>query len=280
MSSIINKIKSLSKSITLDRRSKYLRSLIVEGLISSGRGHFGSAMSLIEILRVLYDEILKFNSKKPTSNKRDHLILSKGHGCLALYAILSDKGFFDKKELNKVGHFESILAGHPEYKKVPGVEASTGALGHGFSIGVGMAISLKILNKKNKVFVILGDGEINEGSNWEAALSASKHKLDNLHVIIDYNKIQSYGFTKEVLDLEPLRDKWESFNFDVREINGHDVNQLKKDFKRKSVKKPKLTICHTIKGKGFNFSENNPFWHHKNFFTNEEIYKMREILKK
>ena len=279
MNLMISKLIKQSKKIKLDSRSRKLRSIIIEGLISSGRGHFGSAMSLIEILRILYDEILFFNSKKPFDKSRDYLILSKGHGCLALYAILADKGFFDKKELNKVGHFNSILAGHPEYKKIPGVEASTGALGHGFSIATGIAISLKITKKKNKVFVVLGDGEINEGSNWEAALSASKHKLDNLHVIIDYNKIQSYGFTKEVLDLEPLKKKWESFNFDVSEINGHDIKKLKKDLKRKSNSKPKLTICHTVKGKGFKFSENNPFWHHKNFFTKDEIIKMRKALK-
>ena len=267
-----------SKKIKLDKRSKKLRSLIVEGLIKSGRGHFGSAMSLIEILRVLYDHILKFDPKKPLKDNRDIMILSKGHGCLGLYAILSDKGFFRTNELEKVGRLHSKLAGHPE-NKIPGVEASTGSLGHGLSIAVGTALSYKIKNKKNKVFVILGDGEINEGSNWEAALSASKHKLDNLHVIIDYNKIQSYGFTSEVLNLEPLKDKWESFNFDVSEVNGHDLKQLKKSFLKSKLNKPRLTICHTIKGKGFSFSENNPKWHHKNFFTEKEIMNMREEIK-
>tara|TARA_B100000989_G_scaffold109720_1_gene80518 strand:+ start:1491 stop:2327 length:837 start_codon:yes stop_codon:yes gene_type:complete len=267
-----------SKKIKLDKRSKKLRSLIVEGLIKSGRGHFGSAMSLIEILRVLYDHILKFDPKKPLKNDRDIMILSKGHGCLGLYAILSDKGFFGTNELKKVGHLHSTLAGHPE-NKIPGIEASTGSLGHGLSIAVGSALSYKIKNKKNKVFVILGDGEINEGSNWEAALSAAKHKLDNLHVIIDYNKIQSYGFTSEVLNLEPLKDKWESFNFDVTEVNGHNLKQLKKSFLKTKLSKPRLTICHTIKGKGFSFSENNPNWHHKNFFTYKEIINMREEIK-
>ena len=273
------KLIQSSNKIRLDVRSRYLRSMIVEGLISSGRGHFGSAMSIIEILRVLYDSIIKFNPKKPQNDSRDILIVSKGHGCLALYALLADKGFFSKKELNKVGVINSMLGGHPEYKKIPGIEASTGALGHGFSIAVGSAISMKIRNKKNKVFVILGDGEINEGSNWEAALSASKHNLNNLHVIIDYNKIQSYGFTKDVLNLEPLVDKWKSFNFDVTELNGHDIVALKNDFKKKVNLKPRLTICHTVKGKGFKLAENNPLWHHKNFFSEDEITKMRDSIK-
>ena len=157
------------------------------------------AMSLVEILRVLYDRILKFNPKNNKLKNRDRLILSKGHGCLALYAILADKKFIKFNELDTASKFNSILGGHPEASKVNGVEASTGSLGHGMPIALGMAISAKILKQKHKVFVIVGDGEINEGSTWEAAMSASKHKLNNLKVIIDYNKIQSYGFTKDVL---------------------------------------------------------------------------------
>ena len=179
--------------IKLDKRSIYLRSLVVDCLLGGGRGHMGSAMSLIEILRVLYDKILKYNPKKPRENTRDRLILSKGHGCLALYAILADKNFFNKKILKTSSRFDSILGGHPEYGKVPGVEASTGALGHGPAIGMGMALSCKLKKEKNRVFVVVGDGEINEGSFWETSMIASKHKLENFHIIIDYNKIQSYG---------------------------------------------------------------------------------------
>ena len=157
-------------------------------------------------------------------------------------------------------------------------------MGHGLPIGVGMALAAKINKKKHKVFVIVGDGEINEGSIWEAAMSAAKHKLNNLKVIVDYNKIQSYSFTKEVLDLEPLKDKWRSFGFDVSEVNGHNIKQLKNNLKKFSKsksksKKPSVTICHTIKGKGFEFAENNPFWHHKNNFTEREIKLMNESLK-
>lgn len=268
--------------IKLDQRSKYLRSLVVRSLIGGGRGHMGSAMSLIEMLRVLYDDIVKFNSSNPLKKDRDRVILSKGHGCLALYAILADKGFFKKKELDNTSKLNSILGGHPESFKVRGVEASTGALGHGLGIGVGMAIAAKIKKQKQKIFVILGDGEINEGSIWEAALSASKHKLGNLKILLDYNKIQSYGPVKEVLNLEPLKDKWSSFGFDVSELNGHNVKELKanlKKFVNGKKNRPSITICNTIKGKGFYFAENNPKWHHRNSFNEKEILELNKCLK-
>ena len=162
------------------------------------------------------------------------IILSKGHGCLALYAILADKGFFSKKKLSTSSKFNSILGGHPERDKVPGVEASTGALGHGPAIGLGMAIAARLNNLNYKTFVIVGDGEINEGSFWETAMMASKHKLRNYHILVDYNKIQSYGPVKEVLDLEPLKDKLKSFGFEVNQVNGHDIKQLTNVLKKKT----------------------------------------------
>ncbi len=279
MNKLLNK-KALE--IRLDTRSKYLRKLIVQSLIGGGRGHMGSAMSLVEILRVLYDEFIKFNPKKPKSENRDRLILSKGHGCLALYAILADKKFIKRTDLDATSRFDSILGGHPESLKVPGIEVSTGALGHGFPIGVGMAIAAKLKKKKHNIYVVIGDGESNEGSIWEAALSASKHKLNNLKVMIDYNKIQSYDFVDKVLNLEPLKKKWESFGFEVSEVNGHDVKNLKanlKDYLKSKSDKPSVTICHTIKGKGFYFAENNPKWHHKNSFSTGEIENMNNCLK-
>ena len=267
-------------SIKLDKRSLYLRSLVAKCLFGGGRGHMGSAMSLIEIIRVLYDNILKYNPKKPNYKGRDRLILSKGHGCLALYALLADKKFFNKKVLKSASRFNSILGGHPEFGKVPGVEASTGALGHGPAIGVGMALSAKLNNLKYKTFVIVGDGEINEGSFWESSMIASKYKLNNFHIVIDYNKIQSYGKTKEVLDLEPLKHKLKSFGYQVKEVNGHDILKLRTYFMKikNNIKKPTALICHTIKGKGFPFAENNPFWHHKNFFTDNEIKEINKYL--
>ncbi len=273
-------IKSYSKNaleIVLDNRSRYLRGLVVKALLGGGRGHMGSAMSLIEILRAIYDDFAQFNPLNPEDENRDRIILSKGHGCLALYAILADKKFIDKKELENVGTFDSILGGHPEHFKVPGVEASTGALGHGLPIGVGIATALKIKSKNQKTIVVVGDGEINEGVVWESAMSASKHKLNNLIVMIDYNKIQSYGFTKDVLDLEPLTDKLLSFGFSVSNVNGHCMKELSESLvSTKNSKQPNAIICHTIKGKGFSFSENNPLWHHKNNFTEEEIKLLKE----
>ncbi len=276
---VIKYIKE-SKQIKLDQRSKYLRQLVLDCLIGGDRGHMGSAMSLIEILRVLYDNILRYNSRNPLNSDRDRLILSKGHGCLALYALLADKGFFSKKILKSASRFNSMLGGHPEFDKVPGVEASTGALGHGSPIGLGIALGAKLKNKKFQTFVIVGDGEINEGSFWESSMIASKHKLTNYHIIIDYNKIQSYGKTKDVMDLEPLEDKLLSFGYKVDQVNGHDIKQLFKYFKKiKKYNRPSALICHTIKGKGFYFAEQNPFWHHKNFFTDDEKNKLANCLK-
>ncbi len=275
-----NNFNQAAQKIILDDRSKYLRSLVVKSLLGAGRGHMGSAMSIIEILRVCYDGHLRHYPNDVNNESRDRLILSKGHGCLGLYALLADKGYFPISELDNVGSFNSILGGHPEHYKIPGVEASTGALGHGLSIGVGIAKALRMRKKNNKVFVLVGDGEINEGSIWEAAMSASKHNLGNLTVFIDYNKIQSYGFTSDVVDLEPLADKWNSFGFIVYEVNGHDICQIEETLNQTSLEdKPKAIICHTVKGKGFPFAENNPKWHHKNNFTDEEISLLQQFTK-
>lgn len=266
--------------IALDERSKYLRKMTVKTLESGKRAHLGSAMSIMEIIRVLYDNFLQYNVNNPKDHNRDRFILSKGHGCLAQYVVLADKGFFDEKELLKFCHADSILGGHPEYGKIPGVEASTGALGHGLSIGVGMALAAKLQKRKSRVAVIVGDGETNEGSIWEAAMSAAKHKLSNLTVFIDYNKIQSYGFVSEVLDPEPMAEKWVSFGFAVQEVNGHDVSELQKILSRLPLddEKPTALICHTIKGKGFPFAENNPTWHHKSNLSEADIQKMYDSI--
>ncbi len=274
------KLQKQAKEIILDARSRDLRKSIIQCIEAGGRGHIGPALSLVEILRVLYDDFLVFDSKNIKLKNRDRFILSKGHGCLALYAILADKGFFQKKELKIACEPQSILGGHPE-TKVPGVEASTGALGHGLPIGVGMAIAAKIKKENHKVVVVIGDGETDEGSIWESAMSAAKHKLSNLIVLLDYNKIQSYGFIKDVLNLEPLKQKWESFGFEVGEVNGHDVNQLKNILKQFSStkNKPKIIICHTIKGKGIAFAENNPSWHHKNNLGKKELEDLYNSIK-
>ena len=177
----------------LDERSKHLRRLAVRTLAGGERGHVGSSMSLVEIMRVLYDDILRYRPQEPKWRERDRMILSKGHGCIALYVMLAEKGFIPIETLDTFCRRDSILGGHPEAAKVPGVEASTGALGHGLSVGVGMALAARIEKRDSRVIVVMGDGEINEGSVWEAALCAGKHKLANLTAVIDYNKIQSAG---------------------------------------------------------------------------------------
>ncbi|HEY1727846.1 MAG TPA: transketolase [Candidatus Baltobacteraceae bacterium] len=251
----------------LDERSRALRESIVDALIGGGRGHVGSALSLVEILRVLYDDVLNVRPSEPKWVDRDRAILSKGHGCLALYAILADRGFFPREELLRQARAGAMLGGHPEVH-IPGVEASTGALGHGLPIGVGLAIGARMRKATHRVFVVTGDGELDEGSNWEAALAASKHGLDNLTVVVDYNKLQSFGPVEEVLGLEPLDRKWEAFGFAVRQCDGHDMRALREaltsvPFERS---KPSVLIAHTVKGAGIPVCEHDPIWHHKATF--------------
>src|SRR5271169_2279267 len=242
----------------LDQRSIYLRRLVVRALEGGGRGHIGSSLSLIEIMRVLYDDVLRFRPTDPVWAERDRCILSKGHGCLAQYVMLADKGFFPIDVLDGFCRYDSILGGHPEAAKIPGVEASTGALGHGLPIGVGRALGLRMKRQDARVFVITGDGEINEGSVWEAALSASKHRLSNLVVMIDYNKIQSAGATAEIHDVEPLRRL---------------LCRVPLDDDR-----PTAIVCHTIKGKGIAFTEDDADWHHKSSLKAEVIADMYAAL--
>jgi len=264
----------------LDERSKYLRRLVVRGLAGGGRGHIGSSMSLIEIMRVLYDDILRYRPTEPDWPDRDRMILSKGHGCLALYVVLADRGFIPVETLDTFCQRDSILGGHPEAGKIPGVEASTGALGHGLSVGVGMALAARMKKRNNRVFVCTGDGEINEGSIWEAAMCAGKHKLSNLAVIVDYNKVQSAGPTREIQDLEPLVDKWRAFNFAVIEVDGHNVAALRAALRRLPLApdKPSALICHTVKGKGLPFAENDANWHHKAKISSELVRDMNAAL--
>jgi len=275
-------LANLSKwdNTPLDERSKYLRRLAVRALEKGERGHIGSTMSLIELLRVLYDDVLRFRPDDPHWSDRDRMVLSKGHGCIALYVLLADKGFFPVETLDSFCRRDSILGGHPEAAKIPGVEASTGALGHGLSVGVGMALAARIQQRETRTFVILGDGEINEGSVWEAAMCASKHKLSRLTAIIDYNKMQSAGPTSEIQDLEPLPDKWRAFGFSVAEVDGHDVGKLRQAFKRIPLKedRPSVVICHTVKGKGIPFAENDANWHHKAKLPTATIAEMYTAL--
>jgi transketolase len=232
----------------------------------------GSALSILEIVRVLFDDILQFDAGRPSWPERDRFILSKGHGCLALYLLLAEKGFFPPNELNSALEFESRLGGHPKYG-LPGVEAATGSLGHGLPIGVGMALGAKLDRSHFRVFVLVGDGECQEGSIWEAALSAAKHRLDNLVVLVDRNRLQCYGPTADVQDLEPFADKWRCFGSSVRECDGHDVLALSQQLRQTpfEIGKPSVLICNTRKGMGMKTTIDNPEWHHKTNISAEEI---------
>jgi transketolase len=266
-------------TIGLDERSKALRRTIIRTLEAGQRGHVGAAFSLVEILRVLYDDVMRYDASNPRWPGRDRFVLSKGHGCLALYAILAEKGFFPEAELWKFCKSDGLLGGHPEHH-IPGVEASTGSLGHGMSIALGFALNARYERAAHRTFVVIGDGESNEGSIWEAALSAGKHRLSNFVVLTDYNKHQSYGATAEVQDLEPLADKWRAFGFAAVDVNGHDVAALRTVLSAVPLdqSKPTAVICHTVKGKGIAFAENNMAWHHQNKVTPQDAERLLAAL--
>jgi transketolase len=227
--------------------------------------HIGSSLSMADLLAVLYSEFLRFDPQRPDWPDRDRFILSKGHGCAALYAVLAETGYFPVERLETFYQDGSPLAGHATHKDVAGVEVSTGSLGHGLSLGTGMALAGKRDGKSHRVWVLLSDGECDEGSTWEPALFAPHHRLDNLIAMVDYNKIQSFGTVKEVLDLEPLADKWRAFGWGVREIDGHDLAAIREAFAAVpfAPDRPSCIVAHTIKGKGVSYMENQLLWHYR-----------------
>lgn len=267
-------------AIPLTPRGKELRQLMLQTMYTAGRGHLPSAFSLTEILSVLYDTILKVDPANPCWPERDRLILSKGHGCLALYAVLADRGFFPREDLETFCAFDSHLGGHPERGRTPGVEASTGSLGHGPSLGVGMALAMRLQGLSSRVFVVCGDGETDEGSVWEAMLSASKHALDTFTLIIDHNKLQSWGSLDAILPLAPYKDKWRAFGAGVAEADGHDPEAVRRVLTQLPVEKgkPSVVIMHTVKGKGIPMLENNLSWHHKTRMTEQEYHLLADSL--
>ena len=244
-----------------------IRTNILNLTFKAKSSHIGSCLSIVEILVALYSGVLK---------KKDKFILSKGHAALALYSTLYEKKFISLKTLKSFGSNGTILMNHVS-SKVNGVEFSTGSLGHGLPFGVGKAIKFKTNNQSNKVFVLMSDGEINEGTTWESLLFASHHKLNNLNIIIDYNKIQSMDFVKKVINVEPLISKFQSFGCNVFNVNGHSVNEIISFLKKKSPNKPKVLIANTIKGKGVSFMENNNLWHYKNPNQFELSRALKEI---
>lgn len=254
-------------------RIKFLKRQIILAASKSNGAHIPSAFSILDILYVLYNEILNINSANPNDDDRDRFILSKGHASLGLYTILADKGLLSIKELDNFGSFNGMLGGHPDRNKIPFVEASTGSLGHGFPIATGIALGLKIKkNYSSRVFVLIGDGECNEGTIWETALLASQHKLNNITCIIDYNHSND-----RALKLGDLALKFSSFGWMTSVVNGHNQPSLSSALKQSNDEKPIAIVAETIKGKGIKEMENNPAWHHKT--PNEkELEKMLEEL--
>lgn len=259
--------QALAKSIRIDALKMVHR---------ANASHIGSCLSMADILAVLYDHILRYDSKKPNWPDRDRLIVSKGHACTIMYAVLAQVGYFDKALLETYGQNGTILQGHLSHH-VPGVELSTGSLGHGLPVACGMSIAIKREGRRNRIFTILSDGELDEGSNWEAILFAGHHKLHNLTAIIDYNKIQSFGSVKEVLDLEPLADKWRACNWQVHEVDGHDHEALTQLLEKIPGGFPQVIIAHTIKGKGVSFMEGKLEWHYKSPSAEQLLQAIAEI---
>jgi transketolase len=247
----------------LKSRSVEYRKKILKYIVGANAGHTGGSLSCTDILNVLYNHVLNVSPSNFTSPDRDRYVQSKGHCVEALFVVLADKGFFPESDLDTLCRYKSHYIGHPT-RKIKGVEQNTGALGHGLPISVGIALAAKMDKKSYRVFTMLGDGELPEGSNWEAALSAAHYKLDNLCAIVDKNSLQITASTAEVCNTDPLDKKFESFGWVVREVNGNDVDDLKKAFDSLPFEKgkPSVIIAHTLKGKGVSFMENKLQWHH------------------
>ncbi len=247
----------------LEEISRNIRCSVLTMVEEAGVGHIGGSLSVTDILVSLYFKVLQVDPKNPGWPDRDRLVVSKGHCAAALYSTLAEKGFFSKEELGTFGMIDSKFQVHPDKTKVAGVEASTGALGQGLSIGLGMALSARLDNNDYHTYVILGDGEIQEGQVWEAALFAAHYKLDNITAILDLNKVQLMGHVSEIMEVAPVADKWKAFGWEVIEVNGHDYEQLIEGFgiAKKTKGKPTMIIADTVKGKGVSFMENTCKWH-------------------
>jgi len=268
-----------ARVLELKKKAKEIRVEIIKMIYKAQSGHPGGSLSAADIVTALYFEILNIDPNRPNWEERDRFILSKGHACPVWYVCLAEKGFFPKENLAKLRKIGGILQGHPDMCKVPGLDMTTGSLGQGLSAGVGMALGAKTKGLQFKTYVMLGDGEINEGQVWEAAMSANKFKLNNLIAMIDYNNLQLDGQCNEVMPIEPLADKWQSFGWDVKEIDGHNMHEILTVFYdlKKQQENPTIIIAHTIKGKGVSYMENQLNWHGK--APNEEQFQqaMKEL---
>jgi transketolase len=243
--------------------AKQMRREVIEMITQAKSGHPGGSLSATEIIVTLFFDVMRHDPSNPKWKDRDRIILSKGHCCPILYAVMAEFGYCPKDQLNTLRKLGSVYQGHPDVRFIPALEASTGSLGEGLSLGIGMALAAKLDQSPSRAYVVLGDGEIQEGQIWEAAMFAGNHGVDNLCVILDYNGIQLDGFVKDIMDLEPIEDKWRAFGWHVIRANGHDIVALQKAFAEAgaTADKPTIIIAHTIKGKGVSFMENNPKFH-------------------
>ena len=271
--------------VRLEAIARACRVQIIRMLTHAGSGHPGGSLSVIDTLVAIMFGRLRHEPARPDWPDRDRIVLSKGHAVPALYTVMARSGYFPEEQLITLRKLGSPLQGHPDRVALPGIEAATGSLGQGLSIACGMALGLRMAGSPARVYCILGDGEVQEGQVWEAAMAAPKlgqpdHPLDNLTVIVDYNKIQLDDFTAKVLDLEPLVAKWQGFGWPVLEIDGHSLDQIGKALDQAEATKgrPTLVVAHTVKGKGVSFMENNPEWHGKAPKPAEAIAAIREIL--
>jgi len=248
--------------VRLAQTASLLREDILKMIHAAGAGHPGGSLSAVEIIAALYFHVLDIDPARPDWPDRDRFVLSKGHACPALYSALAERGFFPKEELGTLRKYHSILQGHPDMNKTPGLDMTAGSLGNGLSIGLGMALSARLHRQNYTVYVMLGDGECQEGMVWEAAMAAAHHGVSNLIAIVDCNGVQINGWVNDVLKIEPLADKWKAFGWSVIEINGHDMAQVLEALHRaKTMRGPAVILSHTVKGKGVSFMEDDPAWH-------------------
>lgn len=273
------KQKFLWNKEMLRHKAEEVRYDVIDMISHSSKGHPGGALSAADIVTTLYFYEMRVNPDNPKWDNRDRFILSKGHACPVLYSVLAERGFFDKSELRTLRKLNSHLQGHPDMNKTPGIDMSSGSLGQGLSVGLGMALSAKLMHKDYHIWVLLGDGELQEGSVWEAAMAASKWQTNNLTAIVDMNGLQSDGKVDDKMSLQPISEKWKSFGWEPIEIDGHDIDQIiaALDYTRNHWGKPKVIIAHTIKGKGVSFMENVTEWHGKAPTMEEAEKALNEI---
>ncbi len=268
-----------STIVALEEKARQIRKDIVRMIHASQSGHPGGSLSATDIVTALYFHFMSVNPADPNWSDRDRFVLSKGHACPVWYSALAEKGFFPVEELLTLREINGRLQGHPDMVKTPGVDITTGSLGQGLSAGVGMAMGLKLDGKRSRVYVMMGDGEINEGQIWEAAMAAAKFSLDNLIGFVDYNNLQLDGWCSDIMPIEPLVDKWKAFNWQVFEIDGHDMRQIVDTIARaQQVRgRPSVIIAHTHKGRGVSFMEDQCEWHGKAPNDDQYAQAMREL---